>query len=64
VKSRLIESAEAVYVLADAGKLGWVGAHWWTPLREWWTLITDVAATSEQLVPLRRLPGVTVIVAA
>lgn len=64
VKSRLIGSAEAVYVLADAGKLGRISAHWWTPLPEPWTLITDAGATSEQLAPFRRLPGVTVIVAS
>jgi DeoR/GlpR family transcriptional regulator of sugar metabolism len=63
VKGKMIERAAAVYVLADAGKLGHAGSHWWTPLPERWTLITDSSATPEQLAPFRRLPQVTVIVA-
>jgi DeoR/GlpR family transcriptional regulator of sugar metabolism len=53
----------AVFVLADAGKLGRADAHWWTPLPAEWTLITDSSATEEQLAPFRALPGVTVLIA-
>ncbi|GAA5162698.1 MULTISPECIES: DeoR/GlpR family DNA-binding transcription regulator [Amycolatopsis] len=63
VKRRLIEQAGAVYVLADASKLGRASSHWWTPLPPEWTLITDSSATEEQLAPFRALPGVTVLVA-
>jgi DeoR/GlpR family transcriptional regulator of sugar metabolism len=63
VKRRMIEQSAAVYVLADAGKLGRAGAHWWTALPESWTLIPDSSATPEQLAPFLRLPEVTVIVA-
>lgn len=63
VKRRLIEQAGATFVLADASKLGRASSHWWTPLPEKWTLITDAAATPAQLAPFRALPGVTVLVA-
>jgi DeoR/GlpR family transcriptional regulator of sugar metabolism len=63
VKRRMVERSGAVFVLADASKLGRAGSHWWTPLPAEWTLITDSAATTETLAPFRQLPGVTVIVA-
>lgn len=64
VKGAMIERAAAVYVLADSGKLGRAGSHWWTPLPERWTLITDSSATPEQLAPFEEAPGVTVVVAS
>lgn len=63
VKGRMIDQAGAVFVLADASKLGRASSHWWTPLPSTWTLITDSSASEEQLAPFRRLPAVTVIVA-
>lgn len=63
VKGKMIERAAAVFVLADASKLGRASSHWWTPVPPPWTLITDSSATEEQLEPVRQLPGVTVLVA-
>jgi DeoR/GlpR family transcriptional regulator of sugar metabolism len=63
VKATMIERAAAVYVLADPSKLGRAESHWWTPLPERWTLITDSSAKPEQLAPFQEAPGVTVVVA-
>jgi DeoR/GlpR family transcriptional regulator of sugar metabolism len=64
VKGTMIERAAAVYVLADSSKLGRADSHWWTPLPERWTLITDSSAKPEQLAPFEEAPGVTVVVAS
>lgn len=63
LKRLMVANAAAVYVLADATKLGRASSHWWTPLPEEWTLITDSSASPEQLAPFEEAPGVTVVVA-
>jgi DeoR/GlpR family transcriptional regulator of sugar metabolism len=50
----MVAAAAAVYVLADASKLGRANSHWWTPLPAGWTLITDGSARDDQLAPFRR----------
>lgn len=64
LKSRMIAQSGAIYVLADATKLGYTGQQAWTPLERPWTLITDAGASAEQLAPFRADPLVTVLVAA
>jgi DeoR/GlpR family transcriptional regulator of sugar metabolism len=54
LKRRMVAAAAAVYVLADASKLGRANSHWWTPLPAGWTLITDGSARDDQLAPFRR----------
>ncbi|RAI31316.1 DeoR/GlpR family DNA-binding transcription regulator [Rhodoplanes serenus] len=63
LKERMVEQASAVYLLADASKLGNAHQPAWLPLNRPWTLVTDAGATAEQLRPFRALPGVTVMVA-
>jgi DeoR/GlpR family transcriptional regulator of sugar metabolism len=63
LKRRMVENANAVYVLADSSKLGLNGSHWWTPLDGPWTLITDDGASEEQLEPFRALGRVTIHIA-
>jgi DeoR/GlpR family transcriptional regulator of sugar metabolism len=63
LKRKMVESADAVVVLADASKLGHTGSHYWTPLERRWTLITDDGATDAQLAPFRALTDVEVVVA-
>jgi DeoR family fructose operon transcriptional repressor len=63
LKEKMIERASAVFVLADASKLGFAGQQAWTPLDRPWTLITDSGATSLQLAPFEEHPGITVMVA-
>ena len=48
-------------VLLDSSKLGRATQPFWAPLPPRWTLITDGAATDEQVEPFARLPGVRVI---
>lgn len=62
LKQRMVQAASAVYVLADASKLGRNSSHWWTGLPVGWTLITDGGATDEQLAPFAAA-GVDVVVA-
>lgn len=60
LKRRMVENSRSVYVLADSTKLEVNGSHWWTPLNKPWTLITDDAASEQQLQPFRALAHVTV----
>jgi DeoR/GlpR family transcriptional regulator of sugar metabolism len=41
LKTLMTRQAAAVYVLADASKLGRAGQPFWTPLQPAWTLVTD-----------------------
>lgn len=54
LKELMMEQAAEIYVLADASKLGRADQPHWalTPAR--WALITDAAATDEQIEPFRR----------
>jgi DeoR/GlpR family transcriptional regulator of sugar metabolism len=63
LKQLMISRSRDVYVLADAGKLGREKSHWWAGFDGPWTLITDAAATDEQLVAFRADPLCTVEVA-
>jgi DeoR family transcriptional regulator, fructose operon transcriptional repressor len=63
LKTKMINQAEKVYVLADASKLGYTGQQAWTPLERPWTLITDASASPEKLAPFLANPLVTVLVA-
>ncbi|WP_335987754.1 DeoR/GlpR family DNA-binding transcription regulator [Glycomyces sp. MUSA5-2] len=62
LKELMVRSSEEVVVLADATKLGAAPFHAWTRLGADWTLVTDAAATAEQLAPFEER-GVRVIVA-
>lgn len=62
LKRLMVAAASAVYVLADASKLGRANSHWWTPLPAGWTLITDAGADAGRLAEFERA-GVEVIVA-
>lgn len=61
LKRLMVAQAGAVYVLADATKLGQAASHFWTRLDRPWTLITDTTATPEQLAPFHADPQVTVL---
>lgn len=63
LKEKMIEQASAVFVLADASKLGFAGQQAWTPLDRPWTLITDSGATAAQLAPFQERANITVLVA-
>lgn len=63
LKEKMIERASAIFVLADASKLGFAGQQAWTPLDRPWTLITDSGATASQLMPFEEHPNITVMVA-
>jgi len=63
LKRLMISRARDVYVLADSGKLGRQESHWWVTFDRPWTLITDAAATKQQLAGFRRDPLCTVEVA-
>jgi DeoR/GlpR family transcriptional regulator of sugar metabolism len=54
-KELMMARARHVYVLADSSKLGQAPFDAWAPLPGPWTLVTDDAATDEQLAPFRRL---------
>ncbi len=53
LKEAMIARAAAVYVMADATKLGHASQQHWTPFPHQWTLITD--ATDERLDTFRAL---------
>lgn len=63
LKQLMIDRSRDVHVLADAGKLGRAGSHWWSVFERPWTLITDAGASEEQLAPFRADPLCTVQVA-
>lgn len=63
LKELMMQQAQAVYVLADADKLGSLAASVWAPLPTRWTLITDARASAAQLAPFRALPDVTIHIA-
>jgi DeoR/GlpR family transcriptional regulator of sugar metabolism len=63
LKSKMMEQAATVIVLADASKLGFAVQQAWAPLERPWTLLTDAGATPAQLAPFRALPNVTVLIA-
>ncbi|WP_426957056.1 DeoR/GlpR family DNA-binding transcription regulator [Muricoccus radiodurans] len=46
LKTLMTEQAAAVYVLADASKLGRAGQPFWAPLRPGWVLVTDAPERS------------------
>lgn len=61
LKELMAAQAAEVFVLADASKLGRATQQFWAPLPPRWTLITDAAATAEQLDPFVRLRSVRII---
>jgi DeoR/GlpR family transcriptional regulator of sugar metabolism len=63
LKSKMMEQAATVIVLADASKLGSAVQQAWAPLERPWTLLTDAGATPAQLAPFQALPYVTVLIA-
>lgn len=63
LKELMMRQAMAVYVLADAEKLGRLAASAWAPFPARWTLITDAQASADQLAPFRALPDVTILIA-
>jgi DeoR/GlpR family transcriptional regulator of sugar metabolism len=63
LKRLMVAQAGAVYVLADASKLGAAPSHFWTRPTRPWTLVTDAGATEEQLAPFHADPLITVCVA-
>ncbi|MBV6274257.1 hypothetical protein KVP09_15275 [Alcaligenaceae bacterium CGII-47] len=63
LKEKMMEQADAVFVLADSSKLGFAGQQAWTPMNRPWTLITDADASAEKLAPFRALGNLTVLVA-
>lgn len=63
LKSRMMEQAAEVIVLADASKLGFAVQQAWAPLERPWTLLTDAGATPAQLAPFKALPYVTILIA-
>lgn len=64
LKRLMISKSAAVFVLADSAKLGLAPSHWWTSIPQPWTLITDDAATEEQLAPFLSRSEVTVEIAS
>jgi DeoR family fructose operon transcriptional repressor len=64
LKSKMMEQAATVIVLADSTKLGFAGQQAWAPLERPWTLVTDAGASPAQLAQFNALPNVTVLVAA
>jgi DeoR/GlpR family transcriptional regulator of sugar metabolism len=61
LKELMMGQAGEVFVLADATKLGRASQQFWAVLPTRWTLVTDAAATDEQLEPFARLPAVRII---
>lgn len=53
LKELVAHRSRAVFVLAHAAKLGAAPFHAWARLEAPWTLVTDDAATEEQLAPFR-----------
>jgi DeoR/GlpR family transcriptional regulator of sugar metabolism len=65
LKRLMVERSDNVFVLADSRKLGSrEGSHVWLRIGRPWTLVTDDAATSDQLAPFYEDPLVTVELAA
>ncbi|WP_331773337.1 DeoR/GlpR family DNA-binding transcription regulator (plasmid) [Embleya sp. NBC_00888] len=64
LKQLMVERSRAVYVLADAQKLGRAESNWWASFTRPWTLITDASATNAQLALFRMDHLCTVEVAA
>ncbi|WP_029373512.1 DeoR/GlpR family DNA-binding transcription regulator [Mycobacterium sp. UM_WWY] len=60
LKEIMIERADRVYVLAHAEKLGHRPFHAWAPIPPGATLVTDSAATDEQVAPFEDV-GITVV---
>lgn len=63
LKEKMMEQADAVFVLADSSKLGFAGQQAWTPMNRPWTLITDGDASADRLAPFQELGNLTVLVA-
>lgn len=62
LKEMMARASNRVYVLAHSAKLGATPFNAWVQLPGRWTLVTDAAATSEQLAPFHRR-GVETVVA-
>lgn len=60
LKEIMIERADQVYVLAHAEKLGQRPFHAWAPIPPGATMVTDSAATDEQVAPFEDV-GITVV---
>ncbi|UFN47817.1 DeoR/GlpR family DNA-binding transcription regulator [Roseomonas sp. OT10] len=58
LKALMLRQAAAVYILADASKLGHAGQPFWVPFQPGWTLVTD--ADEAACAPYRR-EGLAVI---
>ncbi len=63
LKECIVRQAAAIFVLADASKLGRAAQQHWTPLERPWTLITDDGAAAAQLEPFRALKIVALEIA-
>jgi DeoR family transcriptional regulator, fructose operon transcriptional repressor len=60
LKECVIRQAAHVFVLVTADKVGRASQQHWTPLERDWTLITDDAASADQLDAFEERDGVTV----
>ena len=60
LKECVIRQAAQVFVLVTADKVGRASQQHWTPLERDWTLITDDAASADQLEAFEERDGVTV----
>lgn len=61
LKEKMALAGDEVFVLADAAKLGATPFNAWVQLPGGWTLVTDAAATEQQLEPFHRHGVPTVI---
>jgi len=61
LKELMMARAAEIYVLADSSKLGQAPFTAWAPLERPWTLVTDTAATDEQLADFRALAHTQVV---
>lgn len=61
LKELMARAGDQVFVLADSTKLGVTPFNAWVQLPGKWTLVTDVAATAEQLAPFHRRGVETVL---
>jgi DeoR/GlpR family transcriptional regulator of sugar metabolism len=61
LKELMMARASEIYVLADSSKLGQSPFTAWAPLERPWTLVTDSAATDEQLADFHALPHAQIV---
>lgn len=61
-KELMAARARAVYVVADASKIGQAPFHAWAPLPLPYTLVTDDGVDEQSLAGFRALPGIEIVV--